>query len=29
VSLPRLIGATEDPTRMAATVVSGLGFLGA
>ena len=28
VSMPRLIGATEDPTRMAATVVSGLGFLG-
>jgi putative Mg2+ transporter-C (MgtC) family protein len=28
VSMPRLIGATEDPTRMAATVVSGLVFLG-
>jgi putative Mg2+ transporter-C (MgtC) family protein len=28
VSLPRLIGGTEDPTRMAATVVTGLGFLG-
>jgi putative Mg2+ transporter-C (MgtC) family protein len=28
VALPRLIGAAEDPTRMAATVVSGLGFLG-
>jgi putative Mg2+ transporter-C (MgtC) family protein len=28
VSMPRLIGATEDPTRMASTVVSGLGFLG-
>src|SRR4051794_16792999 len=28
VSMPRLIGGTEDPTRMAAAVVSGLGFLG-
>jgi putative Mg2+ transporter-C (MgtC) family protein len=28
VSLPRWIGGVEDPTRMAAMVVSGLGFLG-
>jgi putative Mg2+ transporter-C (MgtC) family protein len=28
VSLPRLIGGSEDPTRMASTVVSGLGFIG-
>src|SRR4051812_3160225 len=28
VSMSRLIGSTEDPTRMAATVVTGLGFLG-
>ena len=28
VSMSRLIGGIEDPTRMASTVVTGLGFLG-
>jgi putative Mg2+ transporter-C (MgtC) family protein len=28
VSISRLLGGTDDPTRMAATVVTGLGFLG-